>query len=277
MPIGDFHLVINCGDLKEGRKRVKEHLIAHKIAHDVELAAKSMDAHFNLERKDYQSKMRMWIWNNPDDHSAAMMQFLDTGASGDFKMLGRAPIFSVWTEPGLFNTVQGIRTLFTHNATHMLLLNALFPLWVGDLGGGWLDAGVGHYYEYEVYQSTRNYCIEESTSTGEYANGVWRAAVRKYLKKVEEPALPRLFLMNTGAMEQYQQALCWSFFEYLVHNHQPALRELLADLKAKKKSRVIMRERLGMDIFGAEKAWRTWVEASYPKRGDELRLPPEEK
>ena len=73
-------------------------------------------------QRDYFSKMRMWIWKNPDDHQNVMAKFLGSSSTGDFKMLGKDPVFSVWTEKE-FGTVPGVRRLFTHNATHMLLSN----------------------------------------------------------------------------------------------------------------------------------------------------------
>lgn len=272
-----FRLVIETGELREGRKKVDQHLLAHRIAQDVEVVKSGLYADFSLEPDDVKSKMRLWIWSNLEDHLSAMRQFLATASSGDFKMLGKAPVFSVWTEPSLFDTVPAVRTLFAHNAAHMLLSNALFPLWTGDLGGGWLDAGVGHHYEYLRFGATRNYCIEEATASGNYEDGVWRAAIAKRLKREEEPFLPGLMTRNTGAMEQDQQALCWSFFEYLVHEHQPALRDILADLKAKKKPREILPDRIGMSVLAADAAWRAWVAEAYPKRGDALRLPKDDK
>ena len=55
--------------------------------------------------QDYRAKMRMWLWSDVATHQKAQAEFLGTITTGDFKMLGRDPVFSVWTEPPHFDTV----------------------------------------------------------------------------------------------------------------------------------------------------------------------------
>jgi len=217
--------------------------------------------------------MRMWIGNRPEDHRTAMTNFLHSTSTGDFKMLGKDPVFSVWTERPLFDEVPEVRTLFAHNASHMLLSNMNAPLWFGDTGGGWFDAAVGHWYEYDLFERTSNYCIEEANFSENYANGQWRSAIRKRLSKEDEPMLPGLLVHNTGGLLQSQQALCWSFYDYLVANHPAALRPILDDLKIRRENREIFQERLGMSVIEADAAWREWVPTVYPTKGDKPRTP----
>ena len=267
-----FHLIVDTGTLKDGSKKVDQHTLVHWIADDLERVASSIAEHFDVQPGDYDSKMRMWIWRESEDHAKVMREFLHSTSTGDFKMLGRAPAFSVWTEPP-FDTVPGVRAVFAHNAAHMLVSNVIRPLWVGDTGGGWLDVGSAHWCEYSLFDRSVNYCIEEATSLQKYHDGVWRAPVRRFLAKEEAPFLPEITTKNTGAMEVYEHALCWSFYEYLVSEHPDALRPILADLKERKETRTVFQERLGMSVLEAENAWRAWVDERYPNRGDEPREP----
>ena len=132
-----------------------------------------------------------------------MTEFLHSTSTGDFKMLGLNPAFSAWTEPPNLDEVPEVRSLFAHNAPHLLLSDFVRPLWVGDMGGGWLDAGAGHWYEYELFERTTHYCIEEATAPGGYEKGRWRAPVRKRLERETEPQLPRL-LAKRGHHEALQ-------------------------------------------------------------------------
>ncbi len=266
-----FRLVVETGDVREGRKKVDQHSLIHAIAGDVEAVARGLDEHFVVVDGDYFTKMQMWIWGEPESHKEVMLELIGSGSSGDFKMLGRAPKFSVWTEPNLFDRVDTIRALFAHNAAHMLLSNLERELWFGDLGGGWLDAGVGHYYEYELFGRSTQFCIEEATLSETYADGVWRAAIRKRLDKEDRPQLPPLLDRNTGAMKQSDQALCWSFYEWLVLHHAAKLRPMLDDLKQKMAARDVLKTHLGLSVLEIDAAWRAWVAASYPLKGDKLR------
>jgi hypothetical protein len=310
-----FKLVVDTGTLKEGKKKkIDGHVVMHRVANDVEQAARLLGEHFLLQgtevreasrlrkaaeaftagevleeepasesdnpgsampasaQRDYFSKMRMWIWKNPDDHQNVMAKFLGSSSTGDFKMLGKDPVFSVWTEKE-FGTVPGVRRLFTHNATHMLLSNLYGMLWTGDLGGGWFDAGSAHWYEYKIHELSVNYCIEEATIPLDFHGGVWRAPIRKWLKKDQTRFLPVLIKKNTGAMELPEQALCWSFYDYLIANHVESLPILQQGLKRKEEARKLLTDALGMRLLAIEDEWRAWVAATYPLKGDKPKEP----
>lgn len=287
-----IQLVIDTGPLKRGKKMIDGHVIMHRVARDLNEVTRLLGEHYVLKgseafaalqesgdssaanqfKRDYSNKMRMWIWNDPADHQKVMREFLSSTSTGDFKLLGRAPVFSVWTERE-FKTEPGVRRLFTHTAPHMLLSNLYQPLWTGDTGGGWFDAGSAHWYEYKIHELSVNYCIEEATLPLDFNGGVWRAPIRKWLKRVEEPFLPKLLPKNTGAMELPEQALCWSFYDWLVAEHVDALPKLQQGLKRKESSRDLLKETLGMPVLRIEEAWRAWVNETYPMKGDKPRAP----
>jgi hypothetical protein len=265
-----YRLVVEVAVLPEGKKKLSGHALAHVLARDLERVAARVGEHYAMTPQDYRAKMRMWLWSSLATHQAAQAKFQGTITTGDFKLLGRDPVFSVWTEPPLFDTVPKVRELFAHNAAHMLLSNAFQPTWVGDIGGGWLDAGLGHWYEYELFGRTLNYCLEESTLLENYAGGQWRAAVRKRLEKEKDPFLPGLLGKRTGQMSAAEHALCWSFYDWLLT--QPGVvRKLMIDLKQKKPAREVLAQHLGQDLFATEDAWRAWVSDAYPLKGDEPR------
>jgi hypothetical protein len=264
-------IVVEVPVLPEGKKKVKAHALAHRLAGDLEHVATRIAAHYSMTAEDYRARMRMWIWDDLASHRLAMEKFLGTITEGDFKMLGRDPVFSVWDEPNLFDTVPGVRALFAHNTAHMLLSNAFEPTWVGDIGGGWFDAGLGHWYEYELFGRTLNYCLEESTLNENYENGQWRAAVRKRLEREKEPLIPALLAKRTGQMSAAEHALCWSFYDWILAAHPGKVRPILAGLKKKVPARQVFTEHLAKDVFALEPDWRAWVAATYPVKGDEPR------
>ncbi len=286
-----FLLIVDTGPLRKGKKKIDNHMCIHRVAHDVEQVAKMLGEHLGLSGKgpvknlndgptlegskpesEYFSKMRMWIWENRKDHLNVMSKFLRSGASGDFKMLGKNPVFSVLKEQN-FSTLPQVRRLFTHNASHMLISNLFQELWFGDTSGGWFDAGAGHWYEYFIHELSTNYCIEEGTVMRTYHDGKWRTAIRKRLTKETVPFLPGLIKKDTGMMELPEQALCWSFYDWIVANHPTALRPMLLGLKAETPSRQILKETLGQSLSETEADWREWVQATYPMKGDKPRKP----
>ncbi len=265
-----FRLVVDVRELPEGKKKVSGHVLAHRLAQDLEHVTAKVAEHYQMGDADYRAKMRMWLWNDLETHQKAQAEFQGTITTGDFKLLGRDPVFSVWTEPTNFDTVPKVRELFVHNSAHMLLSNAFQPNWVGDIGGGWLDAGLGHWYEYELFGHTLNYCLEESTLLENYSGGQWRAAVRRRLEKERDPFLPGLLPKRTGAMSAAEHALCWSFYDWLL-TKPGVVRALMLDLKQKKQPRDVLAQHLGQDLFATEDEWRAWVAEAYPLKGDEPR------
>jgi hypothetical protein len=262
-----FELVVAADGLKERSRRVSAHELAHQLAEDVEHVAALVAEHYGVTPEDYSTKMRMWVWGDRKTHEAAMGAFLGTISSGDFKALAALPTFTVWPERPHFDDVPKLRAVFVHNAPHLLLTNAFGTGWVGDIGGGWLDAGAGHWYEYERFGQSLNACIEEATLNDAWEGGLWRAAMRKRLAKEKEPVLPGVFGKRTGAMSSEEQAVCYSFHDYLVAQHPAALGPMLKALKRREKpARDILAEHTGLGLLEAEEAWRAWVQETYPRR-----------
>jgi hypothetical protein len=165
--------------------------------------------------------------------------------------------------------VPKVRALFAHNAAHMLLSNAYQPNWVGDIGGGWLDVGLGAWYEYELFGRVQNYCLEESSQLKGYENGQWRGPVRQRIEHEKELFLPGLIQKRTGELTTEENALCWSFYDYLLAAHPGVVSKLMIDIKQKKPAREVLALHLGVNLFEAEAAWRAWVSENYPLKGDE--------
>ncbi|MEM6671399.1 MAG: hypothetical protein AAF726_01065 [Planctomycetota bacterium] len=262
-----FELVFDLQEkVREGRKKVDPHVLMHRVADDTSHVAEKVVEHFGVGEDDIFAKMRMWMWEEPSDHASALETFLQSSATGDFKLLGRDPVFSVWKEPGLFATVSAVRSVFTHNAGHMLVSNLFRERDIGVIGGGWFDAGVGHWYEYDRFEESVNYCIEEASIASNFANGVWKAAMRKLVDSTDERLVPPLLDVPTTSMSAKEQAVCWSFYDWLVVEKRDALRPMLRDLKQERETREIFTEHLGMGVLAAEDAWREWVLETYPKR-----------
>lgn len=269
-----FAIVADVIDLpidEKGKKRMLGHVLAHEMARDCEHVAARIAEHYGMADTDYNAKMRMWLWSTLENHQEAQKHFQRTISAGDFRVFGRDPVFSVWTEPKNFDTVPKVRTLFAHNAAHLLLSNAFQPHWVGQVGGGWLDAGLAAWYEYERFGRVTNFCPEESSGRMGYENGQWRAPVRRRIEREKEPFLPGLIQKRAGEFSAAEYALCWSFYDYLLAAHPGAVRKLMVAFKQKKQAREVLPEVLGTNLFAAEEAWRAWVSENYPLQGDEAK------
>ncbi len=268
----NFALIVDVPAIRVQRRKMDGHRYLHLLLHDLEHVATLLHGHFQAGPGDHRTRQRMWFWAREADHRSVMLKFLFNASSGDFKFLGRDPIFSVWTGDGVFaNDGDKLHALAVHNGAHMLLSNLFRELWIGDLKGGWFDAGVAHWYEEEVFGRSVNYCIDESSVPPDYHGGVWRPVLYKRLRREKQALLPVLLNQLTGTLTPEQHALAWSLYDWLVHEHAETLRAFLQGFQQKRHSRELFRDLLDMDVRQVEEAWRAWVDEAYRPRSGRRR------
>ena len=262
------HYAAEIETLKDGKKKVDGHLFLHRLARDGELAAKLLAEQYGIEReRDYRAPMRLWFWQDAKAHAQLMREVLMSGSTGDFKLLGRKPLFSVCTSDDVFKDEYfRLLTLGTHHLVHMLQSNVWDEEWIGDQGGGWFDSGAAHWIEEKIYSRISHDCIEEAGQTPDWENGVWRAAVRIWLTKHDSAVLPALVKKQTGEMMPEEHALAWSFYDWITATQPQALAPLLRSLKKRTPTREALPEHLGLGVVEAEQTWRAWVKDTYPSR-----------
>lgn len=249
------------------KKRIDGHHFLHLVARDSEKAAVLIADHYGAERKDYLAAQRLWFWQDMADHKRIMADFLHSSGSGDFKGLGRTPLFSVCTSDGVFlDDFKSLHSLGVHNTVHMLLSNFDREEWIGDLGAGWFDAGAAHWYEEKVLGIHRHYCVDEAPFPFNWNEGLWRAELRKVLDKEKSSILPSLVRKQTGEMMDHEHAKAWSVYDWLAATRPETLKPMLAGLKNRQKSRDLFQEFVGLNLIEAEVEWRAWVDANYPRK-----------
>ena len=179
----NVHYAAEIGELKDGKKRVSGHRFLHFLARDGEQAAQLLCAQYGIDReKDFRAPMRLWFWQKPAAHATVMREILKSGSVGDYKLLGRKPLFSVCTSDQTFqDEYWTLLSLGVHNLVHMMQSNVWDEEWIGDQAGGWFDSGAAHWIEEKIYGRVRHYCIEEAGSPPDWEGGVWRASLRDFL------------------------------------------------------------------------------------------------
>ncbi|TAH35065.1 MAG: hypothetical protein EYC70_14870 [Planctomycetota bacterium] len=260
-----FRLVVDVVALKDGKKKVDGHAFLHWVARDLERAAALQDGHYGAVAADRRSPSRMWLWQRREDHAAVMEKFLFSTSSGDFKMLGRDPVFSVWTaDPQFEDAAPRLHSLAIHNGAHLLLSNLFRELWVGDLGAGWLDEGAGHWYEDKVIGRSTNYCVDETGIPSGGIPDMARSSIRTRLERSKDAVLPGLLRRQSGELSADEHAYAFSFYDWVSSEHRGALAPLLRGYHSRRSSSELLPEALGFNVFQLEEAWRAWVTKSYP-------------
>ena len=254
--------------LKRGRKSVDGHTFFHHVARDCAKAEVLIREHYGVDpAEDYRARMRLWFWQLREDHARVMEEHLHSGSTGDYKLLGKDPIFSVCTADEIFgDDYDTLRALGVHNAAHMLTSNLYEEVWIGLDGAGWFDAGLAHWYEQTVIGRHRHYCVEEAHGGWKWDEPLWRAETRKYLSRNRDRLLPELIGQQTGELPDWGHAMSCSVYDWLVETRPSSLKPILIGLKQRVPARELFRDHVGLDLFAAEDAWRAWVQETYPRR-----------
>lgn len=268
-----FELVGSIRELKRGRKKVDGHTYFHHLARDCERVESLIAEHYKVNAaEDYRARMRLWLWQSREDHERVMADYLHSGSTGDYKLLGKDPIFSACSSDPVFgNDYDTLLALGVHNAAHMLTSNLFEEVWIGLDGAGWFDVGLAHWYEEKVLGRQQHYCVDEAHGTWKWGDPLWRAKVRKHLEKESDRQITQLVGMQTGEVPDWGHAMSWSFYDWIVATKPEALRPILIGLKQRTPARELVRDHVGMDLFSAEDAWRAWVKETYPRKEKPLR------
>lgn len=268
-----FEFVGSIDKLKRGKRTVEGHTYFHHVARDCARAEALIAEHYKVDAEvDYRARMRLWLWQSREDHERVMSEYLSSGSTGDYKLLGKDPIFSACSSDPIFgNDYDVLLALGVHNAAHMLTSNLFQEVWIGLDGAGWFDVGLAHWYEERVIGQQRHYCVDEAHGRWKWSDPLWRAKVRQYLGKASERQITQLVGMQTGEVPDWGHAMSWSFYDWIVATKPAALRPILIGLKNRTPARELIRDHLGMDLFAAEDAWRAWVVETYPRKEKPLR------
>ncbi len=112
-----------------------------------------------------------------------------------------------------------LRRHLAHVTAHLLLSNVLPSRPLGELGHGWIEAGVAHYFEDLVTKSGCSVmCFGEQIlrPTGTYYQGNWRRAVFDLVSKKKERQVSELFSMQQEELDFEGHAQAFAFVDFLM-------------------------------------------------------------
>ena len=156
-----------------------------------------------------------------------------------------------------------------HQVTHCLLSNVFDGIWPGNVRGGWIDAGLPHYYEVTLFDGVRHYCYVESDTMRRFKFGQWEPTVRKAVDQDKAPTFLGIATKHTTELTPEEHMYAWSFVDYVLKKHPGRFGVLAREIKAKQPLKDALSTALKLSPFQFDTAWRAFVQAEYslkPKR-----------
>ncbi len=262
------HFVIVCelAPQKVGRKRVGEHGMIHLYADRLEQLFTDYTSILGASEREFRKKCLVMIWAQATDHKRAASYFCSGSGGSGVKLLGLTPTYSVPGLKSLFKDDETLHRNVVHNTVHLLMSHQEPILWIGNLKGGWADAGLAHWFEFLYWEKCDNYCYEEVDTSRGFKGGKWKPTIRKMVAAGKESSLGELLQQNTTTLDRAEHGVAFSLVDYLMSIDPARLNAVPKRLRTKVAARDALKQEFGLSILQLEEKWRAWVLQTYPSR-----------
>ncbi|MEM7308532.1 MAG: hypothetical protein AAF682_17755 [Planctomycetota bacterium] len=261
-----FVLVWEVDRLKVGRKKIGDHALLHLYLRRLEELYAAYTELLGVDDDQLEKKCEVFVWSDLQDHLKAGTEFCRFSQEAGTLSLGNEPKYSVVGLTKTRKTDAQLHRHLVHNVTHLLMSHQRPVTWVGNIRGGWADAGLAHYFEDKLFETCDNYCYKASNEIPDYKGKAWRPMVRKLVEDEAAPAATEVFQQNTVSLTADHHLVSFSFMDFLLATDREKTNRLLIRLRSRVPTRDALREIFGWKEEDFEKEWRAWVAGNYPSR-----------
>jgi len=261
-----FQLVWEMDKHKVDKKFISPHQGLHLFSHRLEQMYTDYRATLGCKDKDFAQKQRVMVWYLPSDQEQGSNAF--TGQSGRFgvKLMGHDGTYSVCGNKQNFQNDQRLHRNIVHAVSHLLLAAQQPEAWIGNQKYGWLDEGLGHWWEDRYWNLCDTYCFQEQNTNVDFKGGRYKLAVRKMVAANEAPPVAEVFQKTSDSLSLPEGAVAMSYVDFLIFKEPTKLLELAKKMKAKVVGRDALQQVYGMNLLEFEAQWKAWVLGTYPKQ-----------
>lgn len=223
-------------------------------------------ADVSARSEDFLGRTHVLLWSQRRDQERASLEYTRQPSSTESKLMGASPVVSILYDPDHLHEEFEMHQAVVHQVAHCLLSNVFDGIWPGNIGAGWIDAGLAHHYEIALFEGVRHYCYVESDTLVDFRFGRWEPEVRAAVAGDE--ALPFLQVAgrNTGELSPEQHMFAWSFVDFVLRAHPGRFGVLARALKAKRPLQEALEQSLQLSPFEFEAAWKAFVLERYSPR-----------
>lgn len=261
-----FRLVWELDSLKVNKKRLNGHQLLHLYADRLEQHWADYASLTGATPENFKEKPLVLVWWLPIDQKKSSRTFCTNESTAGAKLLGATPRFSVCGNKQFARNDEELHRSLVHNVTHLLMSHHSPSFWIGNVKGGWADAGLAHWFEDKYSGRCTNYCYQEQNSQVDFKGGRYKPAVRKLVAMEKVPSAATVFQKNTDTLTPPEHAVSFSYVDYLISLDGKKFASVVRMLKKRKPTREALSEIYGLNIIEFETRWKAWVLETYPKR-----------
>ncbi len=261
-----FRLVWELDSLKVDKKHQNGHQLLHLYAGRLEQLWQDYASVLGASSRDFKEKPLVLVWWLPTDQEKSSGAFCNQASRRGCKLLGSTPRYSMCGNKQFIKNDVVLHRNLVHNVVHLLLSHQTRQVWIGNMKGGWADAGLAHWFEDKYWGRCTNYCYQEQNTQVDFKGGKYKVAVRKLVALDKAPPVAVVFEKNTDTLTPEEHALSFSYVDYLISVDGKKLSDLVVLLKRKQPTRDALKATFDMNPIEFESNWKAWVLETYPKR-----------
>ncbi len=213
--------------------------------------------------KDFFGKTHVLLWDNGRDQERASLKYTRQPSRTQSKLMGANPVVSIHYDKSHLHEEFELHQAVVHQVTHCLLSNVFDGIWTGNIRGGWIDAGLAHYYEVSLFGGVRHYCYVEGDTMRSFKFGQWEPAVRKAVDAKDAPSFLGIATKHTTELTPSDHMFAWSYVDFVMREHPGSFAALARAIKKKKPLKEALESSLELNPFEFDTAWREFVRAKY--------------
>ena len=244
--------------------RTSRHGAAHLYADRLEQLYEDFKKITGADDAAFSTRFHVMVWDRPKYHRNAAMEYCaQPNPNTGVKRMGAVGIYSVFLDPAEVDPDEShgadLYRNILHNVSHLLLANAWNGIAPRETNGGWIDAGVAHYFEMSLDNRCTNFCYREQDTHASYKSGWWRSAIKKLAKKKDRPAFADTANKRTTQLTPEEHALSWSYCDFLISTNPEGFGKLCRAIKEGKGYRDALKEHFGLNALTFDAAWQEHV------------------
>lgn len=261
-----FRLVWELDSLKVNKKRLDGHQLLHLYAERLDKLYEDYMETLGAGSKYVKEKPLVLVWGLQSDQIKASVAYCNMSSSRGCKLLGSDPRYSTCGNRQVARNDDALHRNLVHNVVHLLLSHQSPSIWIGNIKGGWADAGLAHWFEDRYWGICTNYCYQEQNTMVDFKGGKYKVAIRKLVATDKVPPSATVFQKNTDTLTPVEHAVSFSYVDYLLSIDGSKFAKLVQMLKKRKPTRDALQTAYELNPIQFEEQWKAWVLETYPKR-----------
>ncbi len=253
------------GIVLEDRTVLDQHAAAHLYARrleDIYSWFQKLIATSDKEAKVL--KHQIFLLDDERTDKEAAQQYASLATDRAARVVGDPSILVTWRNKANFKTDAAFHEHVAHHVIHNLCGVFHLKAWLAD-DAGWLEEGLAHVAEMELFNKAGNTCNVEGTG-GDMSDSDWQPVVRKMVTVGGLESFAELMNKKAFMLTDPEHYLAWSYTDFLLKKKPNGLRLLLIALKEKKPQRDALKDVFGLSTAGIDEEWQKYVLANYRQK-----------